>query len=207
MKKGSSQQQNRSHRKGPLFVFSAGRYMKVQRSLLATLGLDEEYVHRSEGRRKVDVFLAEAQRAWESVYVRVWEGNTNFILWLRGLFREAHSIGIWIPRVFIRRLRELERGELGVQNEQGPISLPPYAGLPKEFQKCCEYLAWNWGIVPGLRDGQYQGLREPGEDETGFVEAVCAAWKARPTDASKDEVKKFVVEEVDKAGWKITSTA
>jgi hypothetical protein len=204
MEKKSSQQENPSHRRGPLFVFSAGRNLKVQRSLLATLGLDEEYIRRCEGRRKLDVFLGEAQRAWESALGAVNYGNVNFILWLRRLLNEAHSIGVWIPRIFIRRLRELERGDLVVENEQGPIRLPPHAGLPEKFQECCKYLGWRWGIVPGLREGEYQSLREPGEDETGFVEAVCAAWKARPHDADVETTRRFVVEELDKAGWKVT---
>ena len=204
MGKNSLQQENPSHRKGPLFVFSAGRNLKVQRSLLATLGLDEEYLRRSEGRRKVDVFLEEAQRAWDSAYFWAWRGETNFILWLRRLLKEAHSIGIWIPRVFFLRLHQLERGELVMENAPGPIRLPLDAGLPEKFQQCCEYLGWRWGIVPGLKDGQYQSLRERGEDETAFVEALCAAWKARPHGADAETTRKFVVQELDKAGWKVT---
>jgi hypothetical protein len=204
MEKKSSQQENPSHRKGPLFVFSAGRNLKVQPNLLATLGLDEEYVRRCEGRRRLDVFLGEAQRAWNSAYIWVWRGETNFFLWLRQLLKEAHSIGIWIPRPFILRLRQLERGELVMENAQGPIRLPRYAGLPEEFQQYCEYLGWRFAIVPGLKDGEYQSLTEHGEDETAFVEALCAAWKARPHGADVETTRKFVVQELDNAGWKVT---
>jgi len=196
--------ENTSHRIRPLFVFSACRCLRVQRSLVGSLGLDEEYLPRSEGRRKIDVFLEEAQRAWDSVYGCVCNGEVNFIVWLRGLLRESCTVGVWIPRPFILRLRQLERGELVIENEQGPVRLPLHAGLPEEFRACCDYLGWNWGIVPALKDRKYESLWKRGEDETTFVEAVREAWKARPRDASKEAVQKFVLEEVGNAGRKIT---
>lgn len=151
---------------------------------METLGLDEQYVRRCEGRRKLDEFLTEAQRAWSMIWGLVDEGRLNPIIWLRDLFQEARSIGLWVPRPFILRLRQLERGDLVISTGQWePVKLPPHSGLPKEFRECCEFLNWNfWWIVPGLRKGEFTSCCEGNceTDETQFVAEICKAWESLP---------------------------
>jgi hypothetical protein len=188
----------------PLFVFSACRGLRVQSDLLATLGLDEQYVRRVEHKRKLDDFLSEAQRVWSSVWQWVDDGKINFVLWLRQLVQESCQMGIWIPRPVILRLRQLERGELTMWSKAGRVELPPFAGLPEEFRECCEFMDWRfWHIVPGLRSGEYTDCAERGTDETSFVMAVCDAWKRRPANLQEHALATYITDAMDKAGWVI----
>lgn len=185
----------RPNRNNP-FPLSGDRTLRLQNSLLKTLAINLESLALCDDPdgNKCD-FVRDAQRTWSTVFRKVQNGELNGILWLRGLLHEARGQLIWIPPIFLKRLRQLERSELVMQNRLGPISLAPHAGLPDEFRACCEFMGWKFPhIVPGLSKEEFVDVRGPCDTPTTFVKAVVDAWKDRPTNLSGGRLRAWLRE-------------
>ena len=153
----------------------------------------------NEAERAVDK-QGEAQRAWDAVRPKAEKGEMNFILWLRGLVGESYSVGLWIPGVFILRLRQLERGQLRIYNRCGePSTLPRHAGLPNELAACCEFMGWSFRYIVPRWNGTYEDCRD-GRDMTDSIGIISEIWRRRPTYFDGSELMDWIETELQKAG-------
>lgn len=154
--------------------------------LLETLCIEPSLVldnfGSSESKQKMAKYLQAAEDAWSSVYEEILCGERNFILWFRDLLRETRECGAWVPSVFLKRLRQLERGELKIYDRAGRVTLPLHAGLPIEFIEACDFLGLKFpNIVPGLDGSEFvDAFGRSSRQANAFVEKVVNAWSERP---------------------------
>lgn len=173
-------------------------------SLFETLAVDKRILTQTNKNNKdLGRFVEAAEEAWASVWRDVEPGEVNPIQWLRQLLAECRDSCIWIPKVLIRRLRQLERGEIVITANNGqPFTLPMHAGLPKEFRECCDFMGWQFPIVPSLDEEVFEDLHTR-SDETPFVFIVCETWENRPDDLRGKQLADWIRAEVEREGWTI----
>src|SRR5271169_1751924 len=146
-----------------VFPVSSGGRLEVRKTLLETLYVDSRLLAQSTSqtdRKALVVFVEGAEGAWANAKTGVLQHETNFILWLRGLLVEARQNKVWIPRIFIKRLRELERGDLALYVHDVPVSIELHEGLPAGFRECCRLFGWSWPIVPNTAEGSFLNLSD-----------------------------------------------
>jgi hypothetical protein len=198
-----------------LFARSAGRPLKIQRSLLFTLALDMSLLrctHRSSY-AKLKLFIDEAQKAWHNSWRQIGCESCGepFIRWLRGLIKESYEARLWVPGGFVKRLRQLERGELVLKCTCGQAcSIPLYSDLPIEFQQCAQFMGWKWNVIPDWK-GRFISLSTDGAGPEPYcselVEWVIRVWRNRPTDdqGSESDPHQWIKDEINRSecGWKL----
>ncbi|HEV1993873.1 MAG TPA: hypothetical protein VGR03_06055 [Candidatus Acidoferrum sp.] len=189
-----------------LFPLSAGEDLRIRKTLLETLAIDKsllEMTNPGVPRSRLRLFVQGVEQAWLVSRYKIQNRQPNLILWLRGLLKECHQAGLWIPSICIRRLRQLERGELGVRDRHGRLELPRFEGLPSVFVEACEFMGWGpMGIVPRY-DGTYGNAWKVDKDEIEFVQIVCHKWKGRPRTMKRAELCAWFIAEVGEAGWTV----
>jgi hypothetical protein len=205
----------RTARKPQLFPRSAGARLRIQEDLLYTLALDLGVLRRTchNNYTKLNLFIDEAQKAWAYSRHRVGCdacGRESFIRWLRGLIKESYEAKLWVPSGFIKRLRQLERGELVLGCQCGrDFTVPLHADLPVEFQQCAQFMGWKWTVVPTW-DGKYLNLSSDpcggDEDCPELVEAIVEAWRHRPSDdeMGNADLRDWIVNRVNKSAGRWT---
>lgn len=176
--------------------------LRVCGSLLETLAVDRRVLNRTnKGNKDLATFIEGAEDAWRKVYKKIESGEMNIILWIRQLLAECRDSCIWIPKVLIRRLRQLERGEIVIaDNDDQPFTLPLHAGLPKEFRELCEFMDWRFPIVPSLDEEVFEDLNSR-SDETRFVSIVCETWENRPDDLKGKQLYDWIRAELNGEEW------
>lgn len=191
-----------SRKRNPIFPCSAGGTLRVCGSLLETLAVDRRVLSRTnKGNKDLATFIEGAEDAWRRVYKKIESGDMNIILWIRQLLAECRGSCIWIPKVLIRRLRQLERGEIVIAaNDDQPFTVPLHAGLPKEFRELCEFMDWRFPIVPSLDEEVFEDLNTR-ESETVFVYVVCEVWENRPDELRGKQLAGWIKAEVKREGW------
>jgi hypothetical protein len=195
-----------------MFPLAGGGVLEVKETLCESLYIDKRLLRQnswSTDTQHLKLFVEGAEQAWGKVLTKFLEGEVNPILWLRDVLSEAHRSKVRIPMIFIKRLRQLERGDLLLYVGGAKVSLPLHAGLPREFRDCCALCGWKFpSIVPNL-DGNYLDLFDrsikTGKNRSEFVRAVVAIWKTHPCSPPAD-LKIWAVSELAKRGWKVTDS-
>lgn len=200
----TSVRKKKSGKKNPTFPCSAGGTLHVCQSVFETLAIDRQVLSRTnKGNKDLTKFLDGAEETWRRVYKKIETGDMNIILWIRQLLAECRDSCIWIPKVMIRRLRQLERGEIVIADNNGqPFIVPLHAGLPREFRECCEFMGWKFPIVPSLDEELFENLHTH-SDENAFVSIVCETWENRPDDLRGKQLADWIKAEVEREGWPI----
>jgi hypothetical protein len=193
-----------------VFPVSSGRQLKVGQTLLETLYINYQLAESSceMDRRTFRIFVQGAETAWANARSRVLRCEINFISWLRGLLRESQESRIWIPRIFIKRLRELERGDLVLFVRGERTQVPLDEGLPREFSECKQLCGWRWLVVPNIEKGTYLNPFDRSADASErwsrFVRDVVEIWRNRPQRGRTRDLQKWIVSEFAKKGWDIS---
>jgi hypothetical protein len=198
-------------REAKVFPLSSGGHLEVSKSLLETLYIDYQLLAQScweRDRHVLRAFVQGAEDAWATARHRVLRSEINLISWLRGLLTEAHRSKIWIPPIFIKRLRQLERSELVLHVRGTQVHLPRDEGLPSEYLQCRHLCKWRWTLVPNIEKGCYLNPfdRSPDSSErwSRFVQDVVEIWRNRPQRGSSRNLRKWVVSELRKKDWSIS---
>jgi hypothetical protein len=193
-----------------VFPASSGGRLNVAQTLLETLYINYQLAEESceLDRRAFRIFVQGAETVWAATArKRVLRNEINFISWLRSLLRESQQSGIWIPRIFIKRLRELERGELVLYVRGTQTQVPSDEGLPREFSECHRLCGWRWKVVPDIKQGSYVNPFDRSADSSEryskFVHDVVEVWRNRPHGTRTGVLRKWVVSELAKKRWNI----
>jgi hypothetical protein len=202
-------------RKPPLFPRSAGTRLRIQEDLLYALALDIGVLRRTSHNSyaKLNLFIDEAQKAWANSRHRVGCkacGRESFIRWLRGLIKESYEAKLWVPSGFIKRLRQLERGELVLECQCGrDFTVPLHTDLPVEFQECARFMGWKWNIIPTW-NGKYVDLStdSAGDDKdlSELVKAIVTVWSHRPSrELGNSDLRDWIKNKIKElSGWGIS---
>jgi hypothetical protein len=162
--------------------------LKVEMSILSSLGLDMRLLKLNDRTRSAKLFVEGAQSAWECVFEELGCfscGPTSPLLWLLDLLDESREMKVWIPRAFVKRMWQLQTRRLIWYCKCGErIKLSLYADLPLDFQKCAEHMNWKYQIIRTW-DRRYikldrvdgENFYEEGEDLSEFVTAAIKAWR------------------------------
>lgn len=184
-----------------IFAVSSGGRLFVDRDLLNTLCIELSILtdpcEDEAGVAKRAAFLQSAQAAYDGVYQKILRRDINFILWFRTFLREARGAGVWIPGVFLKRLRQIERGELELYDRQGRITLPLHADLPTPFVEACEFLGlkFSW-IVPSFNGRKYVDVFTDSEEPDPWVRRIVDVWLNQPTGLSRNELRQWLKEQL-----------
>lgn len=189
-----------------LFPMAAGGRLTLKSSLLATLEIDRQLLlasnpntRRSTMRKTIHAF----ELAWKEARAKVTRRSPHFVEWLRQLLKEAFKSGFWVPNVMLKRLRQLQRGEIQIHDSYGQLELIAHEGLPSAFCEATDFMAQRFWIVPHW-DGKYVNICRNDEDCSELVEAVCTTWRNRPRELGKKELRSWISSELKEQGWKIS---
>ena len=140
---------------------------------------------------------------WESARRLAMNGEINFIIWLRKLIKESYETGLWVPPAYVRRLRQLERGDLVMQTSEGNALLPLHAELPQPFATVCELMGWNFPTIVPTWDNKFEDARDrtdksiPSKEViTGFVKAVCETHRTIPEQLEGGAIRDWIVKDL-----------
>jgi hypothetical protein len=175
---------------------SSGGVLTVSLRLFDMLAVEIQLIREEDG-----LALQALIQGWRSVRERVVAGTMNPIAWLDDVLCELAEMKVWVPPIFLKRLRQLQRGELRLETAAGQrISPVAHHGLPQPFQAAIREMGMQVHVVRTLSGG-YEDLTTR-MDATEAVEEMCRAWIARPTD--KSEAEGFLRAAAVECGWRIS---
>src|ERR1700723_1352995 len=138
----------RTDKRKILLPKSCGGMLIIQKHLTDSLAIAQQLL-RQEDRATVSVL----EHAWRTVRKELQRGQRNAVFWLDDALIELSEAKQWVPSAFLKRLRQLQRGELFFTTTQGKRVVVGNYGLPGEFIRATECIGLNCRVVRKLGGG------------------------------------------------------
>ena len=176
-----------------ILPIASGRLLRVRRTLQETLAIEPRLLPEESK----DAMRA-LEAAWQQVNEQIASGEMNLIEWLDEALQECHQARLWVAPILLRRLRQLQGGDLTCRSNDGALaSVPRFFGLPQDFVACCLFMGWKSLRVVRRLGAGFEFLDR--NDATSFVEGIARCWQCRPESRVRGHVEQHLAE----SGWKL----
>jgi hypothetical protein len=172
---------------------ASGGELKIHPNLLDSLAIAGPLIRSQD-----DDARSALQWAWSRVWKKIAAGEFNPVCWLDDALAELSETRVWVPSIFLKRLRQLQRGEIVFKSKlDEKLKRVPHYGLPPEFAEAAKVAEIECAIVRRIGEG-YEELFS-GNLVTQAVELVVCAWRDRPSSANEE--CEYLKAAFRRAGW------